>query len=289
MRRGFDHLVLCVSDLDAAASWYERCGFTTTPRARHDWGTDNRLVQLDGCFLEILTVGRPALIPPHGERSFSFGAHNQAYLARREGMSMLVFETADAAADRAEFAERGLPDVDDFYFERKATLPDGEQVIVAFSLAFATDPRLTDAAFFCCQQHAPQYFWKPEFQRHANGAIGIDEVVMAAAEPDDWHEFFARIQEPDSVTAAAGSLEVRTPRGTLRVLSPETLRKRYPDTELPEIDEGPVFVGFTVRVGSANDTAARLDANGIPHARDGRTLRIAPAAAYGCALELREG
>ena len=58
---------------------------------------------------------------------------------------MLVFESSDAEADREEFLARGLPPWDKFYFERKAKLPDGSQVPVAFSLAFATDPRMPEA------------------------------------------------------------------------------------------------------------------------------------------------
>ena len=61
--RGFDHLVWAVEDLDAAAAGLEALGFTVTPRARHPWGTENRLVQLDGFFLELLAIGEGADIP----------------------------------------------------------------------------------------------------------------------------------------------------------------------------------------------------------------------------------
>jgi D-serine deaminase-like pyridoxal phosphate-dependent protein len=54
----------------------------------------------------------------------------------------------------------------------------GSQVTVAFSLAFAADPRMPQAAFFCCQQHAPQYFWRTAYQSHANGADKLLEVII---------------------------------------------------------------------------------------------------------------
>ncbi len=79
MKRGIDHLVLSVSDIEHAAQFYRRLGFTTTPRAQHPWGTDNSLVQLIGSFLELLSVERPTLVPPAKEREFSFGQYNQEF------------------------------------------------------------------------------------------------------------------------------------------------------------------------------------------------------------------
>jgi len=98
VKRGIDHLVLCVNDLELGAAFYRNLGFTTTPRARHPWGTDSCLIQLTGSFIELLTVSRPALITADSPKTFSFGAFNQKFLARRQGMSMLVFESTDVEA-----------------------------------------------------------------------------------------------------------------------------------------------------------------------------------------------
>jgi catechol 2,3-dioxygenase-like lactoylglutathione lyase family enzyme len=73
MRRGLDHLVLAVRDLDAAGRLYERLGFQVGARNRHPWGTENRLVQFPGAFLELVTVAEGAAIPPHHPGRFSFG------------------------------------------------------------------------------------------------------------------------------------------------------------------------------------------------------------------------
>ncbi|MEI9805412.1 MAG: hypothetical protein WDN48_14605 [Pseudolabrys sp.] len=42
-------------------------------------------MQLDGIYIELLTVGEPDKIEPHGARSFSFGAFHRDYLARGQG------------------------------------------------------------------------------------------------------------------------------------------------------------------------------------------------------------
>lgn len=183
MNRAINHLVLCVRDLEAVRGFYQRLGFTLTPPAQHPWGTANSLVQLQGNFLELLAVVEPEKIVPVAPRRFSFGAFSESFLRRREGMAMMVFASHDSRADHAEFKSRGLPDWAPFDFSRRARLPDGSEATVAFSLAFATNQRMPEAVFFTCQQHAPQYFWKPEYQRHANGARRVAEVVMSAADP----------------------------------------------------------------------------------------------------------
>jgi hypothetical protein len=287
MNRGIDHLVLCVKDLDGCAKFYRDLGFTTTPRAQHPWGTDNCLIQLSGSFIELLTISRPSLIPKNLPRAFSFGAFNQEFLERRQGMSMLVFESNDAEADREEFIERGLPPYDKFYFERKAKLPDGSQVPVAFSLAFATDPRMPEAAFFCCQQHAQQYFWKAEYQFHANGAEKILEVIMVANEPEAFAGFFSKLQEPNCVVKQDMDLIIQTPRGNIRVLTPAEAQDRYEIRTLDDFPETPYFLGFAIQVGDIEMLGDYLNNNGIPCKRSNELIRMLPTDAFGVFIEFR--
>jgi len=287
VKRGIDHLVLCVNDLEQSSAFYRQLGFTTTPRARHPWGTDNCLVQLAGSFIELLTVSRPSLISAAGPKTFSFGDFNQKFLAHREGMSMLVFESRDTEADREEFISRGLPPYDTFYFERKAKLPDGSQVPVAFSLAFATDPRMPQAAFFCCQQHAPQYFWKAEYQSHANGVNKILEVIMVAAAPETYSGFFSKLQEPDSVVIDGSELTIHTPRGTIRLLTPAEAGRRYGAIDLSDLPESPYFLGFSVQTGDLELVTEHLRKNSIPHEKSNRFIRVHPEDASGVLIEFR--
>src|SRR5215470_5131777 len=99
MPRGLHHVTHAVRDLDALAEAYRRLGFTVGARNRHTWGTHNRIVQLDGFYIELLEVAEPEKIVPHGERSFSFGAFNRDFLAHRQRLAMLALESSDAGAD----------------------------------------------------------------------------------------------------------------------------------------------------------------------------------------------
>ena len=83
MPRGLDHAVHAVHDLDAAAELYRRLGFKVGARNRHSWGTHNRLVQLPGFFIELLTVAEPEKLGADGF-SILFGRFNQSFLSRHQ-------------------------------------------------------------------------------------------------------------------------------------------------------------------------------------------------------------
>jgi Glyoxalase-like domain len=287
MQRGIDHLVLCVGDLESAAARYSAFGFTMTPRGEHPWGTDNRLAQLDGNFLELLTVARLERIVEPAPGTFSFGAFNRDFLAQREGLSMLVFESHDARADRAAFRASGLNTYALFDFERLAQLPDGSKAKVGFSLAFATDARLAEAAFFTCQQHAPQHFWKPDYQRHANGARQVVEVVMVADDPPLLADLYAGLQEPAAVRVGAGCLGVSTGRGAVTVVTPAAFRQRFGHD--PAAGIGPRFAAYMVAVTDLGAATALLARNEVPHARREGMVTIGPEDAFGVTLVLVQG
>jgi hypothetical protein len=281
--RPLDHLVLCVNDLDAARAHYARLGFTLTPRAVHPFGTANSLIQLHGNFLEIVGIADPALIRPTDAENFSFADFCRSYLARREGMAMLVFASDDARRDQAQFAASGLETYAPFDFERRAQLPDGSAVTVGFSLAFVTDRRLPNAAFFVCQQRAPQHFWKAEYQRHRNTARTVDEVVMVAPEPAALEELMTRLQPDGRIRRDGTGLAVETARGRVVVLD----RRAYGDRfEEPAADATPHFAACRIAVDDLAPAAAALREGGIAH-RAGSGRLIVPAAANcGIALEL---
>ena len=287
MNRAIDHLVLTVNDLDAAREAYRRMGFTLTPPAQHPWGTANSLVQLKGNFLELLAVADPGKIPPPEPGRFSFGAFNQSFLKRRQGLSMLVFQSGDARRDQAEFRARGLETYEPFDFSRQAKLPDGSLKTVAFSLAFVTEPRMPEAAFFTCQQHAPEYFWKPDYQRHANGARAVVEVVMLANDPAGLADFFGKLVEPNAVSRSEGTLRVKLGEGALSLLEATRLAQRFPGIRLADVLRKPHFVGYSIAVDDLDVAEDVLERNGIAIARTGDRLQIAAEHGFGAVIEFR--
>jgi catechol 2,3-dioxygenase-like lactoylglutathione lyase family enzyme len=254
-QRSVDHIVVAVADLDRAAARYEGLGFVLTPRATHpdSMGTSNRLAQFAGQnFIELLEVDRPDALDDHQlsalPRRFGFGAHNRAFLRGREGMSMLALTTSDARADLARIAATGIDTYAPFDFERKATLPDGSQVRVAFTLAFATHPLLPGMVFFLSQSHFPEHFWKPQFQTHHNGAQAISAVYIQSDAPDALSEFLATLTGGEA-KAVDGGLAVACGGQELRVLTPRRMAELVQGSA--QADTAPRFAGVAIASPSA--------------------------------------
>jgi hypothetical protein len=266
VERGIDHVVAATLDLGLAADAWSRAGFRLTPLARHPWGTENRLVQLAGSFVEILGIGDGAAIPEATASAFSFGAYNRDFLAAHgDGLSMLVLESTDADADRAAFAAAGLRTYEPFGFERIAVTPEGEERRVGFDLTFTGFAGATgepDLGFFTCRQRFPENFWRREYQEHPNSAQALAAVVMVAPDPSDFHEGLAGFTGVREFNASSFGLEIATPRGRIEVLTPAAYRWRHGAEALTEDPETLVFKGLRFAVADLGRAAEQVIAGG---------------------------
>ena len=282
MPRRLDHLVVCVRDLAQAALDWQTLGFNLTPTGVHPFGTSNRLAMFGNNFLELLAVTDAAAVPPAAPGKFSFAAHNQDFLSAREGMSMLALHSDDAHADAARFKAERISPYAPFDFGRDAVLPGGGTARVEFSLAFATTPAMPGTAFFTCQQrHPPELFWKPEYQRHANGALRVVEVVMSAPEPVAHRDFLARVTESQA-ELAPGRLTVGASGDRITVLGPSEMARRLPGLA---IDTSPRFCAARLVVTDLDATKRVLKDNGVDFEIIGAVLLVSSAATHGLALE----
>src|SRR5262252_5612456 len=263
MARGLDHIVHAVRDLDACAALYERLGFTVGARNRHPWGTHNRIVQLPGFFVELLTVGEEERIAPAAPGAISFGAFARDFLARGEGLAMLVLEGKGVDADVDAFRRVGIGDFAPFRFEREGRTPDGRAVKLGFSLAFARDALAPDTCFFTCQQHYPENFWNPAFQAHRNGASAIGAIVLVAENPSDHHIFLSAFSGVRDLHATSAGVTVETPRGAIQAMDPAGFRLHY-GIEPPDVSAGARLAAAKFIVRDLTAFRALLGKAGIP-------------------------
>ncbi|KZL21907.1 hypothetical protein PsAD2_00336 [Pseudovibrio axinellae] len=227
MTKGIDHIVLAVNSLKDAAEQWEQLGFKVTPYARHPWGTENRLIQLNGSFLEVLAIGEGAELSEPSEGVFSFGAFNRDFLHKGEGASMLVLDSMSSDMDRSAFAAAGLVEYAPFSFERTAIGPDGQERQVAFDLTFTSDPLSSELGFFTCHNKFPENFWQTEYQSHPNTVSDLAAVIFVADDPADHHEFLKAFIGERTARLSSLGLEVETARGTVKVLSPSAYESLY--------------------------------------------------------------
>ncbi len=264
--RGIDHIGIASRDLDGLAARYEALGFTLTPRAYHQdhMGTSNRLVQFEGRnFIELLEVDRPRTMLPHGPGFMGFGQFNHDYLNAREGMSLVIFRTDDAAADLAAWAAKGLDVYDQFNFERQATLPDGSEATVRFELGFVTHPDI-NVLFYVCDNKAEEHFWKPDYQRHANGALGIQSVVIASENKTRDAVFISKLFDAEILPGCAEGLRVSCgPEHEALIVSPEAVAERDPAWR-GDLSQGSLAIGAALTVADGpRETTPSAEAGGV--------------------------
>jgi len=282
MPRGLDHIVHAVRDLEAVAGLYRRLGFTVGARNRHPWGTHNHVVQLPGFFVELLTVAEPEKLGTDGFSTL-FGRFNQSFLARQEGLSMLLLESSDAAGDAAAFRSAGIGASEAMKFEREGRRPDGSAVKVAFSLAFARDAKAPDAGFATCQQYFPENFWNPAFQGHPNTATGLAAIVLVADNPTDHHIFLSAFTGVRDLHATSSGVTAATPRGDVKVMDPAAFRSHF-GTEPPDISKGARLAAVQFRVSDRDALMAALHAGDIESSFCMGLTVVAPETATGATL-----
>jgi catechol 2,3-dioxygenase-like lactoylglutathione lyase family enzyme len=280
--RDIDHLVLAVRNLNTARETYERLGFTLTPIAYHPFGTTNSLAQMDGASLELLAVADPTAISEPSSTRFSFGAFARDYLKEREGLAMIALQSRDAAADRADFEKHGLPVYDPFRFERVAKGPDRTDRTVAFSLTATSDARVRgQAAFFTCQNHFPQNFWRCEFQQHANGALHVASAVFVTRDPADFHEFLTHFTGQHDMLSTSLHVRFDLGRSSVDVLSPVAFKAYFDEDAGPDPRR---FTAYRIAVADLATTRGVLMKNDVPFAEIAGALVVPSTFAHGAAV-----
>ena len=253
--KGINHLVLAGRDLDTLRAAYQTLGFTLTPRGQHPFGTGNSVIQLHDSYLELLSITVPRDVPEHRTGQFSFAAFNRDYLARHEGFSMLAFDTPDARADVVSWRAAGLQTYEPFDFSRLATMPNGDNVRVGFSLAFVTHPAAPWLGLFACQHHLPEYYAQPRYQSHSNAAWTVRDVWIVGGVAQDLADFMCTITGADSVTEGTDLTVLQSRTGAIVLARPQAFETAF-SVPPPHPEDGPHLAGFTVGCRTLGQVAA---------------------------------
>lgn len=286
MIRGLDHVVHAVRDLDAAAALYQDLGFTVGARNRHPWGTHNHLVQLPGFFVELLTLAEPDKLGGDGFSTL-FGTYTGDFIKRGEGLSLMILQSDDARADEAAFRAAGIAASETMRFEREGKRPDGSPVKVAFSLAFAEDKLAPDIHFAVCQQHYPENFWNPVFQKHPNGATGVAGAVVVAEAPEQHRAFFEAFVGVKA-DAGEGGLSFATPRGRIDLMTPADFTDRY-GVAPPDVSRSARLAAIRFAVADPSLMQAVPELAGLAGVETGGATVIGPDDAMGAVLVFEAG
>ncbi len=201
-RRGIDHVVLPVADLETARARHAALGFIVAPTGVHPFGTINCCVHFaDGSFLEPLAIGDSHAVDVAIAEGNVFVARDRAYrrTIASEGFSALVLQTDDATDDHAQFVDAGLSAGDILNFSRPSADLAGKSAVASFRLAFASPPAEQASYAFTCQRIGVPAIDRSSLTSHANGVTGIGRVIAAARQPDEARWWADGLSEPGIV------------------------------------------------------------------------------------------
>lgn len=282
--RLLDHLVLPVIDLATARHRYEKLGFTVAADALHPFGTENACVFLaDKTYLEPLAVAQREDCEAAALNGNVFVARDQAYRFRngQDGFSAIVVSTGDASADHERFCEKGISGGDMLEFSRPMKLPDGSEGTGSFRLSFAADLRSPDFFFFSCQRLKSLPADRSALETHANGVVGMSEIVLSEPNPTDFQYLLQEAVDERQVSAHSFGMDIDTRNGVkISVLNQAGMSGFY-DRTTPDHCRGLVGQAVVFKVADLAATARLLAANAVSTIRKDKRLIVPEAPGQG--------
>ena len=275
--KGLDHVVVRVDGIDAAEAAYRRLGFQVQPRGFHrKLGTANHLMIFDKDYFEILGIVEDT----------EFNAERRAWLKNGGGLANVALATdgADLAFDA--FRKAGLQPDAPLFFDRAVEVA-GKTEHANFRTVRIPKTHMPVVGFFVCEHQTPEFVYRPEWAKHANGARGILGVTVIAEQPAKWIAELEKYFGAGSVRRDGEGLVVNTGTQPIRYLTRKDYAAHYPGVVPVRPGDHPALL--SVRVDSLADCEALLKKNGVAVLKpDAGRLIVPPGEAAHLTLEFAE-
>jgi len=272
--RGLDHVVVMVDGIDAAQKAYQKLGFQVQPRGFHTkLGTANHLMIFDKDYFEILGIVEPT----------PFNAERREWLKDGGGLANVALATdgADLAFDA--FKAGGLNPDAPLFFDRAVEIL-GKTERAQFRTVRIPKINMPVVGFFVCEHLTPQFVYRAEWARHANGARGIGGVTVIAEQPARWIGELEKYFGAGSARRDGDGLVVDTGTQPIRYLTRKAYLARYPGITPVRPGDHPAML--TLGVDSLAACEALLRKNGVQVLKaDAGRLLVPPSQAAHLAIE----
>jgi hypothetical protein len=282
-----DHVAHFVPEMDAAAAALELCGFRLTPFTAQanrvdgavvPTGTGNRCVMLRRGYVEVLT----AIPTVAGETDLARQLRER--IGDHVGLHLAAFSSADTAAEHRRLAVLGFPTLPLVEMRRPVKTAVGSED-ARFTIARVTPGSMAEGRVQFLTHHTEPLVWRPDFLDHPNGAQALTGLWIAATDPAEPAERFARFTGRPAMRDGAVTT-IALDRGAVHVAAPEFLGEALGITPAGSL---PCFVAAQLAVTSLAALAAHLDAAGLAYRRirlkaEGEAIAVTLPAAIGDTL-----
>jgi hypothetical protein len=196
-------------------------------------------------------------------------------------LHLAAFSSADTAAAHRRLAAVGFPTLPLVDMRRPVmTAAGGEDA--RFTIARTAPGSMPEGRVQFLTHHTEPLVWRPGFLDHPNGARALTGLWIAAADPAEPAERFARFTGRPATRDGAVTT-IALDRGAVHVAAPEFLGEALGITPAGRL---PGFVAAQIAVTSLAGLAADLDAAQLPYRRirlkaEGDAIAVTLPAAIG--------
>ena len=270
--RGIDHVVIATRDLDSTQDSFRRMGFTLTPRGHHTLGSQNHCVMFGRDYFELLMV--PQRLPGR-EYYYDFARIG-------DGLAAIALKTDNARGAYGELSAAALAPSEPVDFSRPVQLPEGAKS-ASFRITQLGLEQTPGGQVFLCQHFTRDVVWRPEYQRHANTAIGLAALVILSNEVAATAAAYERLFDVKAKTINEGLL-IHTGDTPIAVVDERALAKRLPGVWISARHQ-PCMPVLFIRVSNRDAAERTMRAGGLHPTRmpDG-SVAVGAAEAHGVAI-----
>jgi Glyoxalase-like domain len=257
-----DHVGHFVRDPKAAADELARAGFSPTPvsvQVNHDGkggesptGTGNICAMLSRGYVECLFKTADTAL----------GHELDKAMERYSGLHLVAFAVQDPEAAHARLQGEGFRMRPLVSMQRPVMTETGPDV-AAFTVVRVERGEMAEGRIQMLRHRTEHTVWQPRWLAHPNGAVGLVDLVIETADPEEAAGRYARFLGRPSTRNAFGHA-VRLDRGRVQLVAREVMRRLRPNGP----DLGSPFIGlYAIRVRSLEHLERTLLDSGLPFGR----------------------
>ncbi|QVQ28146.1 VOC family protein [Achromobacter deleyi] len=251
-----DHVVIQAGqELDEAQARFRRLGFQLTDRGHHSLGSSNHLAIFGDDYLELIGVeASKADIP---------GARWEHPL----GLAGLVFKTGNADATWADLAGRRVPLEGDGPRSFHRPVSAGSQLLgdARFRTLRIQADRVPNGRVFFCQHQTPELVWRPEWQQHPNGALGIAEYTYITPDPQACATLLEQAFGPGAAHPVQDGVAISAGRASVLYQTVAGIRTRFGLDASALLANGERAAALTLRTDTLARVQGVLEGAGVEH------------------------
>jgi hypothetical protein len=262
-----DHVGHFVRDPQAASRALVRAGFAPTPVSVQVHPDPAGVPQPTGTGNVTAMLGRGYIEALFRTADTPLGREFDAALSDYCGIHLAAFSVADAASALDRLATAGFPVRPLVDFQRPVTTEMGEG-IAAFTVARVERGAMAEGRIQILTHRTEGTVWQKRWLAHPNGAHGLLDLVVVAADPDEAAARFSRFTGRTAERSTMGRT-IRLDRGRVELVTPNAWHMLLPAVAIPRL---PFMAAYALKVASLDRARAALAHGGVAAGRQGAAI-----------------